>query len=260
MIGPKKGFSRAAKGLIPSRLRRRFREFAEEQVLGYPLRFVRKRNAELDVTLDLVLASYRRTKDDVFFLQVGAFDGTSGDPLSPLIEKHSLTGVLVEPQREFFDRLCSNYARFGPSRFTFVNAAVGAKDGTSPLYKIKPWPNAPEWVHQHASFDRDTVMKLRNVIPHVESLIEVEHVRSLTFTTLFKEIGREQVDLLQIDAEGYDAELLRLFDIPRRKPAIVRFEHINLNKQDQERCLTLLVDQGYRIAICGADTLAYLPQ
>jgi hypothetical protein len=103
-------------------------------------------------------------------------------------------------------------------------------------------------------------MKLRDVVPHLESLIEVEHVRSLTFATLLKEIGRERVDLLQIDTEGYDAELLRLFDIPSRKPPIVRFEHTNLDRQDYEYCLTLLVDQGYRIAICGADTLAYLAQ
>ena len=66
------------------------------------------------------------------------------------------------------------------------------------------------------------------------------------------------MDLLQIDAEGYDSELLRLFDLPRRKPAIVRFEHTHLSRPDYESCLTLLIDLGYRIAIYGGDTLAYL--
>ena len=68
------------------------------------------------------------------------------------------------------------------------------------------------------------------------------------------------IDLLQVDAEGYDAEILRLFDIPRRKPAIIQFEHKHLGRRDVEACLNLLIDEGYKISICGSDTLAYNPR
>jgi len=43
-------------------------------------------------------------------------------------------------------------------------------------------------------------------VPNMESMIETEQVRCLTFETLFKEIGIENVDLLQVDAEGFDAQ------------------------------------------------------
>jgi hypothetical protein len=96
-----------------------------------------------------------------------------------------------------------------------------------------------------------------HMVPKLESMIETEQVRCLTFDTLFQEIGIEQVDLLQIDAEGFDAEILRLFNLPARKPAIVRFEHKHLSIEDHEKSIGLLANQGYRIAATGSDTLAY---
>jgi hypothetical protein len=127
------------------------------------------------------------------------------------------------------------------------------------MYCIKADAQGPGWLHQIASFDRDTVMKHADSIPNLESLIEVEKTRCLTFDTLFSETAIRHVDFLQIDAEGLDAEILRLFDIPRRKPAIVRFEHKHLRGEDLGRSLALLRDQGYSIAICGGDVLAYHP-
>jgi hypothetical protein len=50
---------------------------------------------------------------------------------------------------------------------------------------------------------------------------------------------------------------LRLFNIPLRRPAIVRFEHTHLSIADHEKSIGLLVDQGYRVAASGSDTLAY---
>jgi FkbM family methyltransferase len=254
------GILSAAKKLVPPPLRSRCRQLFEQEVMGHARQFVRSHNAELEVTLDWVLAAYRRTNPEIFFLQVGAFDGLSGDPLYPLIEKYSLKGILVEPQKPYFARLQENYARFGLSNFILVNAAIGPQDGTVPLYHIKPWPGAPDWVYQHSSFNREHLLELRRNLPSVELVVESEPVRCLTFTTLLREAGRERVDLLQIDAEGYDAELLRLFDVAARKPAIVRFEHSHLSRNDYETCLSSLIGQGYRIAVCGGDTLAFRGQ
>jgi len=80
----------------------------------------------------------------------------------------------------------------------------------------------------------------------------------MTFGTLVRETGVQHVDMPQVDAEGYDAEILRLFDIPARRPAIVRFEHKHLRSADHEQALGQLVDCGYGFSICGENTLAYL--
>lgn len=66
----------------------------------------------------------------------------------------------------------------------------------------------------------------------------------MTFTRLFEEAGIPRVDMLQVDAEGYDHEVLRLFEIPTRRPAIIRFEHKHLRPADYGQAIGMLVDLG----------------
>lgn len=248
-----------ARWLPSGRLRRYCRDFIETELRGYPRAVLKYRSSELAISLDMVLSHYRVSHPQVHFLQVGAFDGVSDDPIYPLIEKHGLRGILVEPQRDAFERLRANYACFDPAAFVFVNAAIAARDGTAFLYRIKPVAQGPEWLHQIASFDRNLLMKHAHVVPNLESHIECEEVRCMTFATLFEETGVRHVDLLQVDAEGYDGEILRLFDFPSQKPAIVCFEHKHISAADHERAVGSVVDLGYKFSICGDDTLAYLP-
>jgi FkbM family methyltransferase len=241
--------------LAPRPLRRRCRDFLLD---WNPSTYLRSHDAELEVTLDSIVSDYGRTHPDIYFLQVGAFDGISTDPLYPLIDKHALKGILVEPQREFFDRLKANYARFEESRFLFVNAAIAETDTTRPFYRVTSRADGPEWLHGIASLDRAVLMRHRSAIPELDSLVESENVRCVTFSSLFRECRIKHVDLLQIDAEGFDGVILRLFDIPNRRPAIVRFEHKHLSTWDYKSCLSLLIHQGYKVAISRTgDTLAY---
>lgn len=212
------------------------------------------RDFELFVDLDMVLSHYRLEHPKVRYVQVGAFDGVSGDPIYPLIEKHGLEGVVIEPQKDAFERLKTNYACFPD--FQFVNAAIADRDGCSTLFRVRSGMG-PEWLGQIASFDRNVLVWHARMVPNLESMIETEEVRCLTFETLFKEQSVQNVDLLQIDAEGLDAVILRLFNIPLRKPPIVHFEHRHLSIPEHERTIRLLVDQGYRIAASSTDTLAY---
>jgi FkbM family methyltransferase len=240
---------------LPRGLRARGRDWFETRFRDTPPATLRYRASELSLDLDMVLSHYRVERPEVRYLQVGAFDGVSGDPIYPLIERHGLRGIVIEPQKDAFERLKANYACF--PHFHFVNAAIADHDGCSTLYRIKPDARGPEWLHQIASFDRNVVMWHARMVPNLASMIETEQVRCLTFETLFKELGIGYVDLLQVDAEGFDAEILSLFDIPARKPAIVRFEHKHLSIADHEKSIGLLVGQGYRVATSAGDTLAY---
>jgi hypothetical protein len=65
------------------------------------------------------------------------------------------------------------------------------------------------------------------------------------------------LDLLEIDAEGYDLELLKLFDFSRIKPPIVRFEHMHLSADERDEAVELLADLGYRMVREEYDTTAY---
>lgn len=213
---------------------------------------------ELRATLDMVLAHYRQSHAEIRYLEVGAFDGISGDPIYPLIGKYGLKGCLVEPQHDAFARLRANYARFPAADFVFVNAAIGERDATVPLYRVKPQSSGPDWAPQIASLDRNFLTGLADLVPGVESRLEVENVPCLTFDTLFRTYGLGHIDLLQIDAEGRDARILELFDVTLRLPAIVHFEHKHLSDAAYRRCLDLLIPAGYKISIAKDDTLAYL--
>jgi FkbM family methyltransferase len=241
---------------LPSRWRAFGRDWFETHFRGVPRGVLKHREALLRLDFDMVVAHYRVKHPEVRCLQIGAFDGITGDCMYPMVERHGLKGVLVEPQRDAFARLTANYSRF--PGFQFVNAAIAAQDGSTTLYGIKHGTEGPAWLHQIASFDRKVLMRHASMIPNLESMVETETVRTMTFATLFKETGMERVDLLQVDAEGFDAEILRLFDIPARKPPIVRFEHKHLSIANHENCVGMLVDQGYKIVVCGSDTLAYL--
>lgn len=222
-----------------------------------PSLLYKNREFELTPSLDFVLSHFCRTHDDVRFLQIGAFDGMKGDPLFPLMEKYPLRGTLVEPQPEPFQRLQSNYSHFGPSRFTFVNAALSEQDGFISFYKVSARPGDPSWLPELASFDRNVILKMRGKIKDCESRIYTSEVRTVTFGSLFAELETERVDLLQIDAEGYDSEILRLFDVPKRAPAIIRFEHRFMSKPEHTSWIRMLTEQGYRVALEPQDTLAY---
>ena len=251
------GLIRTAVSLVPTRLRRYCVDFIDTEFRGVPLALRRNPAAELRASLDMVLAHYRLSHPDVCYLQIGAFDGMTGDPIYPLIERHALRGVLVEPQRWAFDQLKANYARFGASRFTFINAAIAASNGSATLYRVRPVDGDPPWVPQLAGFDRRVLASHTYLKPDVESRIEAEEVRCLTVSSILEEAGVERVDLVQIDAEGYDAELLRLFDVPSRRPAIIQFEHKHLPRPAHRAAVESLLDVGYRVAIGNGDTLAY---
>ena len=48
--------------------------------------------------------------------------------------------------------------------------------------------------------------------------------------------GVSRVDLLQIDTEGYDFEIIRMFDHAGVRPAVVRFEHLYLSGKERSSC------------------------
>jgi FkbM family methyltransferase len=226
----------------------------------YPEPLLRTPAAGFSVSVDMLLLYLQHSRwysGGILYCQVGAFDGVRNDPLFPLIDKHGLQGIVLEPQKRIFEQLKSNYSRF--SGFTFVNAAIADADGTRDLYVIQEGAEGPDWLHEISSFRKDVLLRHAGSVANLGSLITTERVRTLTFASLFRECGIDHVDFLQIDTEGYDAEVLRLFDFSRWKVPLVQFEHKHLSKEDFERSLQLLIDNGYKIAIGReGDTLACL--
>jgi FkbM family methyltransferase len=235
----------------------------------------------LRIDLDYVIQHYlARTKPAVnaavaefFVIQVGAYDGRTNDPLYQYIQKYRWRGILIEPQQEPFAFLQQTYKDH--TQLTLLNVAIAEQNGQKDFYQLRAETSEdgsndlPVWGQQIASLSLPNVLKhkhgvpdygISTGIPNIEDLIEVHKVDCLSFQSLIERYNVENIDLLQVDAEGYDYELIMSFPFDRLKPSIVHYEHMHLSDEKQHACLRRLVALGYKVALEFSDTIAYLDQ
>ena len=213
--------------------------------------------ARLRLSFDHVLCRHLVHQPGVpYFVQVGAFDGVSGDPLYPYVKRGLLKGCLVEPQADAFERLKANYA--GVEGMAFKRAAIGPRSGSATLYSVRPGTAGPEWLPQIASFSRETLLKHARYIPGLEESIITEAVPMVTFEELMADLSAPP-DIVVIDTEGYDFEVIKHLRAAGLKPRLILYEHKHLSAADQNACAGLLLAAGYEVASVGEDTVAYSP-
>jgi len=213
-------------------------------------------DSALKVDLDILGPWLSAIKGDVQFIQIGAFDGLTNDPIHDLVERFGWRGILVEPQPGPFQRLCQTYA--GHPGLELVNAAVSAQPGPMTLWSVAdPQPSDPEWVEQSASFDRDHLVRHTHWRQDLIDRIVGVPVETVTLGELLAR-SSAPVDVLQIDAEGYDAKIVAMLDATEHRPTIVRFEHRNLLPTDHADAVARLAARGYRIGVNEDDTIAVL--
>ncbi|MGA3081670.1 MAG: FkbM family methyltransferase [Terracidiphilus sp.] len=186
-----------------------------------------------------------RSQRDVFVLQVGANDGQRHDELNPFIHRCRWRGLLLEPLPDVFTILQSNYA--GRKNITLVNAALSDRDGEMTLYRVRPGPDVPGHFQELASFYRDQVVKHGSALPEIDRHVIAETVKAISFPALVREHCIERIDVMVIDAEGYDFEILKMMDIRLFRPRLVLYEHFALSGEDRDSAALLLASLGYKV-------------
>jgi FkbM family methyltransferase len=186
------------------------------------------------------------------FIQIGAFDGITKDPLYEYIGRYGWRGVLVEPQPRPASQLLELYR--GNDRIVVLQAALDCEPGKRTLFTVES-ESAPIWAGGMASFQRDHIVKHSYLIPGLETMVREITVNCITFNDVFEHLPSERIDLLQIDAEGADAYILSLFPFDRVKPPIIHWEIKNLTKAQKEDCFERLSDFGYRLAPSGDEDM-----
>ncbi len=234
------------------------------EVRRLPKRMLEAPDCRLHPSFEHVLAYHLQSKadpSDVFFVQIGAFDGISGDPLHAHVTRYGWRGILVEPQPRYFEALQHTYA--GYEELELVQAAIAEASGEAELYTLEnpDAPDLPDWAPQIASFDLDSILRHRRAIPHLERRLRRETVRCITMDEVLEKARSrcDELDLVQIDVEGYDHRLIELMDLERFSPVMVRFEHKLLSPSKQDAAVRRLADHGYQILREAGDTLAYRP-
>ncbi|PID92057.1 MAG: methyltransferase FkbM [Bacteroidetes bacterium] len=200
---------------------------------------------------------YRHLHPDFYFVQIGANDGVSFDPIYELVMREQLRGIALEPLPDIFLKLQENYA--GNPRVELVNAAIHKNEKQLPIYRVDPKAGGlPEWVKGIGSFNKD-----HHKLSQIDSgLIITETVQCMSLPELIDSYAISHIDLLQIDTEGYDCEIIAMIDFSVMKPGIISFEHgIHdgiMSYEGYQHCQRLLMDQGYEIMTLKRDAIAYL--
>jgi FkbM family methyltransferase len=218
-------------------------------------------------TVAEILDKFSKLHAPVTFIQVGANDGFYHDPLHKFIRMYGWKGVLLEPQPTVFENYLSKLHRKTPGVHV-INAALSDQDGQQPMYKIA-FSNL-RWATGLTSFKRDALDKAIDS-GHVgrlagrygeklpatrEEYISQVNIQTISAATLIERFKLEKIDWVQIDAEGYDFEIIKLLNIEQTQPRVIVYEKSHLLPSDQKACIDLLRKNNYEVTNIDENTVA----
>jgi FkbM family methyltransferase len=196
-------------------------------------------------------------KPEFFFIQVGAHDGVRFDELYQRVTRVNPRGIVIEPLPRYFARLQMNYEDY-PGVIA-VNVALHRSEASVAIHHVDPEKaieaGLPAWADGIGSLLPDHHKRIQ--VP--ESCMTTTQVPAISFARLLDEHSVQHVDLLQIDAEGFDDEVLRMFPFERLKPLLIKYEHDGLDAAGRRDTTELLVKHGYIVCTEHEDTVAILP-
>jgi FkbM family methyltransferase len=129
---------------------------------------------------------------------------------------------------------------------TLLQAAIAETEGMRDLYCHRSHASMA------ASFDRQHLRK-HGISEHD---IVAQPVPCHTVESALRVGGLSNVDLIQIDAEGYDWPIIRSIDFARIRPRMIRFEYRHMADADADACLAHLALHGYRFILESNDIIA----
>lgn len=232
--------------------------------LGFYRFFYKPKKGSLAGFID----QYSRAKEKIIVIQVGANDGFNHDPIHKFIKRDGWQGVLIEPQKDIFEKFLQPLHEKSEGINT-LNAAVDYNDGRRTLYTIAFCKS--RWATGLAGFNRDILVKSINsgfvascaakegieVPDSIDDCIDEVIIPVYSASTLLKKFKIDKVNFLQIDTEGFDFEIMKIFKIEDLNPEIIVFENTHLTQEDKNKAFQYLLSSGYRYKNFGGNTLAY---
>jgi FkbM family methyltransferase len=220
-------------------------------------------------TLAHKLDQLSKGKKPFYFFQIGGNDGFANDPIFKFIKRDSWKGIIVEPQKDVFEKRLKRTYRF-ERNVILENVAIAKENGSRKLYKIAI--SNSRWATGLSTFDKEVLEKQietervktkakkeRVTLPNTpENWITHEDVECTTIDNLLSKYKFSTLDLLQIDTEGFDFEIIKMIDFNKMKPSIICFEHTHMNEESIQECDELLSKHAYSVERIGGDSIATL--
>jgi hypothetical protein len=187
-------------------------------------------------------------------LQCGANDGITGDPINGFVLRNpdTVTAVMVEPIPEVFAALQANYA--GHARVKTLNVGVGPEESIA-LYRIRP-ELAAQYGGINASgktsFDRDYVLRKATALLDVDGVPPEDRIEMVSQTCMTASqiidaelSARDRELFVQVDAEGFDDQIVYTIDVERHRPVAINYEVTHLGEERHAGLRSFLSGHGY---------------
>lgn len=205
--------------------------------------------------------------DQVFVIQVGANDGINHDPIHKFVKRDQWKGLLIEPQPDVFRyQLFPLYQR--DKGIFMENIAISDKISLMDMYKIsftrERWATGLTTFHKQTLKDKvdrgdvDAIAKKKNInVPSKkEDYVDQVKVESKTFEFLRAKYQIEEVDVLQIDVEGFDFEVIKLYDLSQNKPKVIVFESGHFGDEAYTEIEQYFTENGFNLKRVKGDSVA----
>ena len=198
---------------------------------------------------------------NIYVVQIGACDGFTSDPIYSYIKKYHWQGVLVEPIPFLFKKLKKFYKDH--QGLSFENSAIYKNKCQIDMLTIDPKlsniSTVPDWFFGYSSLARSDlfgqelwtstvgkeIIKTGLDKKTVDKYVHKIKVNAITWANLIEKYSIKKIDLLQIDAEGYDFEILQQIDYHQISPKLIHFEYGRLSDIDFGSAIRFLIDKGY---------------
>jgi FkbM family methyltransferase len=200
---------------------------------------------------------------------VGANDGRFNDPIySFVLENRTQTQILlIEPNKFLLPYLEANYSQH-PSH-QVANCAIG-EEGDLILYAVKQewfshfqpayakgWPPYRAATGITSAHREHLEIALQRESLNPDAAIETLTVPCKQLGSLLTEIAwPSPIDVLQIDAEGYDDAVIYAADLQHTKPKLIYFENHNIQVGRLEILQQYLTHKHYQVHQINGDSLA----
>lgn len=176
--------------------------------------------------LDLYFDSLGGSSEECYFVQVGACDGLVSDQAVHHIGSSKFRSLLIEPVPDNFAKLEDLHR--GNDNVKVLNVAVSHAKGRRIIYTVANqgrWKDSPV-ARQIASFDRGHLVRFG--IEDTE--IQPMEIGCVTLSEVVEQGAFPRIDLLQIDTEGFDAEVVKMALSLAVKPKAIYFEFCHIRK------------------------------
>jgi FkbM family methyltransferase len=173
--------------------------------------------------IELILKNLFEKNKIKSLIQIGANDGLLFDVLNQYIKKFQPSSLLVEPLLENFEKLKKNYNNL--ENIKFENSAISVNNEISSLYKVKlsKIHHYDEHILGITSFNKNHLLEHGVKNSHISK----EKVQCISIDKLLIKHSIKTLDLLFIDAEGYDSKIIYdFFKNSLLRPLII-FEYIH---------------------------------